>query len=34
MQGVPKLSNQRSSGVDVCMEMTPTRDAAKENRLA
>jgi GNAT superfamily N-acetyltransferase len=21
-------------GVDVCMEMTPTRDAAKENRLA
>lgn len=32
--GVPKLTNQGSSGVEVCMEMTLTRDAAKEKRLA
>jgi hypothetical protein len=34
MQGVPKLSNQRSSGVDICMEKGPARETAKEDRLA
>lgn len=33
-RAIPKLSNQRFSGIDSRMETTPARDATKENRLA